>query len=187
MVAPGPYLEFQSSPSPKAGSYLQWMAKYMEWLQFQSSPSPKAGSYARPQGYGAALPRFNPLPARRPGATPFDNLCVSRDKFQSSPSPKAGSYTSPNTNHHVVDVSILSQPEGRELLLPAGALLIHIRFQSSPSPKAGSYQGPKDTGPRFLGFNPLPARRPGATSYYRGKLYESRFQSSPSPKAGSYQ
>ncbi len=38
-------LKFQSSPSPKAGSYLDNIAKSILDGMFQSSPSPKAGSY----------------------------------------------------------------------------------------------------------------------------------------------
>ncbi len=38
-----------------------------------------------------------------------------------------------------------------------------------------------------LGFNPLPARRPGATAPMTVPIYGlAMFQSSPSPKAGSY-
>ncbi len=37
------------------------------------------------------------------------------------------------------DVSILSQPEGRELPLGAWSIGVPSTFQSSPSPKAGSY------------------------------------------------
>ncbi len=60
-------------------------------------------------------------------------------------------------------VSILSQPEGRELQFPFDNGAEIIMFQSSPSPKAGSYGFSRDVG---LGCR--------------------RFQSSPSPKAGSY-
>ncbi len=59
---------------------------------------------------------FNPLPARRPGATLLIRLLP---------------------RFHLV--SILSQPEGRELLDAAGTNLRLKPFQSSPSPKAGSY------------------------------------------------
>ena len=37
------------------------------------------------------------------------------------------------------EVSILSQPEGRELLGMEGKFKVLGKFQSSPSPKAGSY------------------------------------------------
>ncbi len=61
-------------------------------LEFQSSPSPKAGSYESSIGDFGRVNRFNPLPARRPGATRNVNL-----------------------NFPSAVVSILSQPEGREL------------------------------------------------------------------------
>ena len=84
---------------------------------FQSSPSPKAGSY---MSYKITYSQFV--------------------KFQSSPSPKAGSYESFESVFNKVTVSILSQPEGRELryihIIPA---IKTYEFQSSPSPKAGSY------------------------------------------------
>ncbi len=38
-------ISFQSSPSPKAGSYEKAYADKAGELVFQSSPSPKAGSY----------------------------------------------------------------------------------------------------------------------------------------------
>ncbi len=61
-------------------------------------------------------------------------------KFQSSPSPKAGSYVQKQFRHPLDNVSILSQPEGRELHSLIVARLASPVFQSSPSPKAGSYQ-----------------------------------------------
>ena len=107
--------EFQSSPSPKAGSYHDnpqdeaWLKVSIlsqpegrelhcvvvdldETKEFQSSPSPKAGSY------------FHLL---------FSEAKV--HKFQSSPSPKAGSYGNFGLGKPLMRVSILSQPEGREL------------------------------------------------------------------------
>ncbi len=88
-------LQFQSSPSPKAGSYIPIPNAWEHVQEFQSSPSPKAGSYVTPQPGTTHLRRFNPLPARRPGAT----------------------------SRHIISpllfsVSILSQPEGRELRRP---------------------------------------------------------------------
>ena len=60
-------------------------------------------------------------------------------------------------------VSILSQPEGRELRSLGLIFQEYFLFQSSPSPKAGSY-----------------TNRSGSSHSMH------RFQSSPSPKAGSY-
>ncbi len=62
--------------------------------------------------------------------------------FQSSPGPKAGRY-------------------GRQPRAHARSV---SRFQSSPGPKAGRYRRPRPgSGPGHGGFNPRPARRPGAT------------------------
>ncbi len=107
--------------------------------------------------------------------------------FQSSPSPKAGSYRSGSGVAVYRQVSILSQPEGRELLTPSHRFPAHSLFQSSPSPKAGSYF-------LILGlmepvnlFQSSPS--PKAGSYRSRCLINSvsvQFQSSPSPKAGSY-
>ncbi len=83
---------------------------------------------------------FNPLPARRPGAT-----------------------QNHNSMHHLSLVSILSQPEGRELRLEHNLLYLDMSFQSSPSPKAGSYSSSNSISLINPSFNPLPARRPGAT------------------------
>ncbi len=183
-----PHHPFQSSPSPKAGSYYRGDLMALLDDVFQSSPSPKAGSYH-------SLPRS-----------------ASRQReFQSSPSPKAGSYSTHGLVQRFYEVSILSQPEGREL-----QKVVARNWSSTGS------------------FNPLPARRPGAThnglfSFFRDKVsilsqpegrelrYHKegrlnvdavsilsqpegrelhavlremdtmiRFQSSPSPKAGSY-
>ncbi len=60
-------------------------------------------------------------------------------------------------------VSILSQPEGRELPGKSYHALCEGLFQSSPSPKAGSYL------PTIVEV-----------------IADEEFQSSPSPKAGSY-
>ncbi len=180
---------FQSSPSPKAGSYRPMGVWLSQRPKFQSSPSPKAGSYGingRRKTIGGG---FNPLPARRPGATRnFETLSAATPSFQSSPSPKAGSYlrlrllmamqTSFNPlparrpgatcggrgyrgsavvsilsqpegrelrpgcrrNIQRSHVSILSQPEGRELRNLGLTCWLMSRFQSSPSPKAGSYE-----------------------------------------------
>ena len=134
---------FQSSPGPKAGRYWGPVDYRISRDQFQSSPGPKAGRYrtsSRPSRMFRN--RFNPRPARRPGATP--------------PIPPAAPLPR--------RVSILARPEGRAL--PPG------RKRSSPSwssfnPRPA--RRPGATGSRvtcqevFGGFNPRPARRPGAT------------------------
>ena len=131
---------------------------------FQSSPSPKAGSYLSSFCHPWVRKGFNPLPARRPGATaciprasrvalvsilsqpegrelqPLNIIPTYGIVFQSSPSPKAGSYWFSRILYLLTEsVSILSQPEGRELLDTGIVKTAFNRFQSSPSPKAGSY------------------------------------------------
>ena len=107
---------FQSSPSPKAGSYIILIVSLASSTVFQSSPSPKAGSYQSP-----AI-----------AALPFAVSILSQPE---------GRELLPQKSNITFDtvVSILSQPEGREL--PTGELdgVVVGEFQSSPSPKAGSY------------------------------------------------
>ena len=107
---------------------------------FQSSPSPKAGSYEFDGALEARLNGFNPLPARRPGATVnyLHQFIFPKVSILSQPE---GRELLLGTDLHRAgqEVSILSQPEGRELPLGRLALNFDIMFQSSPSPKAGSY------------------------------------------------
>ena len=99
LPAPATYLKpcggvFQSSPSPKAGRYSVRLRHVPQPVTFQSSPSPKAGRYSRCAApRRATTPRFNPRPARRPGAT--------------------GAFVA--VTSFAVLVSILAQPEGRAL------------------------------------------------------------------------
>ncbi len=130
---------------------------------FQSSPSPKAGSYALLCANLISFHSFNPLPARRPGAT--------------------GTHSS---NSSPVEVSILSQPEGRELRCKVVGAVQHPGFNPLPARRPGATfteQQPRTFRPCF---NPLPARRPGATGLSAHFDENLMFQSSPSPKAGSY-
>ena len=131
---------------------------------FQSSPGPKAGrcrGAARPSS--ADRPRFNPRPARRPGAANARLWMALVDvAFQSSPGPKAGRCL------WVVDRWSAS-----------------IEFQSSPGPKAGRCSGAPRSPTAGSGFNPRPARRPGAASLPSpASSGTAMFQSSPGPKAG---
>ena len=111
---------------------------------FQSSPGPKAGRSVRlARTIARALSSFNPRPARRPGAPP--------SSFSSSSG--------------MSRVSILARPEGRALLRWAAKLCaMCMRFQSSPGPKAGRSSAATASARRegATGFNPRPARRPGA-------------------------
>ena len=158
---------------------------------FQSSPGPGAGCCRRlerpPRAHTA---RFNPHPARGPGAAGEQRGVVrARQPFQSSPGPGAGCCRN--------RVSVTAT-------LPSV-------FQSSPGPGAGCCRGracrrgrPRSVsiltrpGGRVLphpsrssaasrhGFNPHPARGPGAAGHdvlFLVDLHE-RFQSSPGPGAG---
>ena len=182
---------------------------------FQSSPSPKAGRDGRGRTGRPARDdaRFNPRPARRPGATrparddartggvvsilaqpegrarpDARDLLLLGDLFQSSPSPKAGRDSrSSRRSSDRRRVSILAQPEGRaRLVIGFVAGGGDNTFQSSPSPKAGRDDRRRRGTRAFrLRFNPRPARRPGATHRAERKdRYHAPFQSSPSPKAG---
>ncbi len=86
---------------------------------------------------------FNPHPARRPGATLLQRCATRR----------------------VVGVSILTRPEDR--VRPDGFLSTSgmlSGFQSSPGPKTGcDHRGGRASRATAAGFNPHPARRPGAT------------------------
>ena len=160
---------FQSSPSPKAGSYVAWFASAQLFMAlFQSSPSPKAGSYAGKCKGPEAGHCFNPLPARRPGATlkPCPSNMSNLVSILSQPEGRELREL-PVIYTMQQKVSILSQPEGRELLQEFLRIQTDEWFQSSPSPKAGSYPSPAKNTPGLSSFNPLPARRPGATQFFR--------------------
>ncbi len=111
---------------------------------------------------------FNPHPARRPGATA--NVCVAivkQARFQSSPGPKTGC-NSDGIAMPLLVSEFQSSPGPKtgcnyySSLLKTGNCPL---FQSSPGPKTGcnalqlTGSGASLTG----GFNPHPARRPGAT------------------------
>ncbi len=84
--------------------------------------------------------------------------------------------------------SILARPSGRALLEITATDASDSLFQSSPGPRAGRYsRRVTSTGRATIGFNPRPARGPGATS--RPPTYgvgSWPFQSSPGPRAGRY-
>ena len=113
-----------------------------KWMPFQSSPGPKAGCYAGTASEIPPLLGFNPHPARRPGATFRAPLIAAQSRPVSILTRPEGRVLPrrgrrPRT---VFPVSILTRPEGR-------VLLDAVRRAATPPP----------------GFNPHPARRPGAT------------------------
>ena len=110
--------------------------------RFNPHPARRPGATRLLRGRPCGHPRFNPHPARRPGATDYP-IAIR---------PQGGR------------VSILTRPEGRVLRAgkskyPSG----RAAFQSSPGPKAGCYCGSRSAGG-----------------------YQLLFQSSPGPKAGCY-
>ena len=71
--------------------------------------------------------------------------------------------------------------------MPGLALPIRSLFQSTPGFKAGRYLGRRVYSSVCLGFNPLPALRPGDTIKASGRPSNSSwFQSTPGFKAGRY-
>ena len=148
--------------------------------------SPRRGSAARSRD------RFNPRPARRPGAPVLDlrdsvaqrqvsilarpeGRALHSEPERPAPEgrgvsilarPEGRALPADARRHHpgAVPVSILARPEGRAL---PGPITVQGSpadlFQSSPGPKAGRSSHPA-AGPRRRpsGFNPRPARRPGA-------------------------
>ena len=136
---------FQSSPSPKAGRYRQGLPR--------RRPAPDVSILAQPEG--RALPRR--------GHGPLDPLDEVSILAQPEGRALLAGYIEYQLNQRV---SILAQPEGRALQPPSRpAAASAAMFQSSPSPKAGRYPSCGSSrrwrSPR--GFNPRPARRPGAT------------------------
>ena len=113
---------------------------------------------------GIGQKRFNPHPARRPGATlagcRAGSPCPSC--FNPHPARRPGATSHSGTTDPLASV-----------------------FQSSPGPKAGCNARPVvGSATPCSGFNPHPARRPGATlSHSSGRLRNlNQFQSSPGPE-----
>ncbi len=107
---------------------------------FQSSPSPKAGSYnARPAAPFADAVSILSQPEGRelPVAKELALLTIDVSILSQ---PEGRELLERNfITHHLFSVSILSQPEGRELQTHIACVPFRVLFQSSPSPKAGSY------------------------------------------------
>ena len=157
---------FQSSPGPKAGRCIHphdlvalvehvsilarpegralpscVMAQRTQSLAFQSSPGPKAGRCRVRRSGGPRRRRFNPRPARRPGAAGSGDREVL-----------------------AVGVSILARPEGRALRSRCTSSTTTTRcFNPRPARRPGAARTSRcGAGRRPRSFNPRPARRPGA-------------------------
>ena len=143
---------------------------------FQSSPGQKAGCN-RPGVYTDACHlRFNPHPARRPGATDCVqgrlglggrgvNQAVRRVLFQSSPGQKAGCNSSviimppppPCFNPHPARRPGATGTKGSR-----GVVMTQVSILTRPEGRVQHGMMPPLRTP-FSSFNPHPARRPGAT------------------------
>jgi hypothetical protein len=158
---------------------------------FQSSPGPKTGCNLPPTHRRACQrPCFNPHPARRPGATleGMSIVIVSR-QFQSSPGPKTGCNTAAITSRGQPG-AFQSSPgpkTGCNLWCPSLFLSHPPGFNPHPARRPGATRNGSAAGSLpGSGFNPHPARRPGATCRCCSfAVSESdMFQSSPGPKTG---
>ncbi len=108
---------------------------------------------------------FNPRPARGPGAAPDRDRLepCDRSRFNPRPARGPGAATGPPPNPKRSAVSILAQPGGRALhRLNPGVGCKPQLFQSSPSPGAGRCGISQGDAQPSAGFNPRPARGPGA-------------------------
>ena len=132
---------------------------------FQSSPGQKAGCNLDSGAInGTDIHRFNPHPARRPGAT----LHLLMD-------------------HPDVKVSILTRPEGRVQRAHKAAKRGNRHNVSILTRPEGRVQRPRRLAYAAADrcFNPHPARRPGATiERMVSPPSTAQFQSSPGQKAG---
>ena len=132
--------------------------------RFNPRPARRPGATRAAATGSAAERRFNPRPARRPGATRCGSepCCACIVSILAQPEGRA-----PHNYLEAVGVleivSILAQPEGRAPHGWGSGWPNSSKFQSSPSPKAGRHA------------------RDNVIS-----LMQSEFQSSPSPKAGRH-
>ena len=132
---------FQSSPGPKAGCYpvhhnsddLRTPVSIL--TRPESRVLPSAVSTRRP-----ASTRFNPHPARKPGATALHGhkgVCI-EVSILTRPESRVLLGLG-DTAGRARCVSILTRPESRVLLTIGTVSSEFGRFQSSPGPKAGCY------------------------------------------------
>ena len=137
---------FNPHPARRPGATASAMASPPQSARFQSSPGPKAGCYPR---------------IRRP----VGNLKL----FQSSPGPKAGCYYLTSRYGGGNDtVSILTRPEGRVLPRRWATPALRAPVSILTRPEGRVLRGVElRSSVAGVGFNPHPARRPGATGISR--------------------
>ena len=159
-------------------------------LVFQSSPGAKAGCYSCSLSGTTRTARFNPHPARRPGATrtPYHPLLYD-EGFNPHPARRPGATRCDvGVRGSVYLVSILTRREGRVLLDDGGyygAIYCVSMRQHPPSPLGDRYGG-------YYGAIycvSLLTRRDGRVlrgGSGAGWVRPLLFQSSPGAKAGCY-
>ncbi len=86
----------------------------------------------------------------------------------------------------LAEVSILTQPGGRVLLFLSVFLALNKPVSILTQPGGRVLRSTRTEHPPQCGFNPHPARRPGATLVEEINTLRAKFQSSPSPEAGCY-
>ena len=183
---------------------------------FQSSPGPEAGCCAAPTRTRGVLDLHVSI-LTRPGGRVLHlrehpaRLSLPLVSILTRPGGRVLRGVGPGVEAHRRVVSILTRPGGR--VLPSSARprrLSWTMFQSSPGPEAGCCLRGRGLQPRVSdGFNPHPARRPGAADRGGGAPHSPRgvsiltrpggrvllariedqlvpleFQSSPGPEAG---
>ena len=125
------------------------------------------------QGHDSRDHGFNPHPARRPGASSpelalQDGMSQGQRSFNPHPARRPGARAPPSTgcdSQGQIRVSILTRPEGR-VQVPIGAFIgVKQPCVSILTRPEGRVQGRGlvRNGLRLRGFNPHPARRPGAS------------------------
>ena len=134
--------EFQSSPGPRAGRCRpRCCGAATPPTPFQSSPGPRAGRcQCQNRTVRVLRIRFNPRPARGPGAARLKRAIASGSyTFQSSPGPRAGrcagSAATPSTAHACFNPRPARGPGAA--MNPRIFSMAPPTFQSSPGPRAG--------------------------------------------------
>ena len=163
-IVPSPDSEFQSSSSPEAGCNTpgcSWPT--LSTSGFNPHPARKPGATSQPTG--GDLPTLSVSILTQPGSRVQHDLLFLRDLHES-----VSILTQPGSRVQrpgaVFESAILTQPGSRVQRWHGHEGLAAEWFQSSPSPEAGCNPPSNNlvqlTGPR--GFNPHPARKPGATA-----------------------
>ena len=133
---------FQSSPTPKGGCDLPGPAPTTPGLpRFNPHPPRRAGATGTPEVAGTRGHQgFNPHPPRRAGATPTwgQRPHPQSSGFNPHPPRRAGATGLRPLHEPSPQVSILTHPEGRVRHQSRKERMeMPVAFQSSPTPKGG--------------------------------------------------